>query len=63
MKKIVVNVTVIMTIESDEKDLNVSDVIQEMDYKFTTAGTSMESVAHIKNTEIRDFEVKRIEQA
>lgn len=62
MKKVLVNVTIALTIETQEENLNISDVIQEMDYKFTTAGTSMEAQAHIKNSEIRDFEVLKAEK-
>lgn len=52
-RKVYVNVTVRLIIDMDEDAPDVSEVISEMDYSFTSG----HDAAEIVDTEIRDHEV------
>ena len=55
-RKVYVEITVMAVVEMD-KDIKVSDVVNEMDYSFS----SNTKGAHISKTEIRDHRIVRIE--
>lgn len=53
MRKVIVEVTIKLAINAEE-GVEISEVVQEMDYSFT----SQTDNAEIMDTEIRDFDVK-----
>ena len=58
MTKLKIKVTVVLEANiSDGMIVTPQEIVENMDYNFTTKGTGIEGLAEIEKTEIRDFDI------
>ena len=58
MTKLKIKVTVVLEVTiPDGMIVSTQEIVENMDYNFTTKGTSIGGLEEIEKTEIRDFDI------